>query len=227
MDREILTPLQAAFLSHFFATDVSRRFFLTGGTALAAFHLQHRLSKDLDLFTLDDDALQDADRVMGEVIQDLGLTIGRARRVEHFRQWHLVLPDEAPDHFLQVDMVREFGPQFGEREQAGVVIVDSVENIGVNKVNAILGRTASKDFVDLYFILQAGYDFQDLFAKARHKDPGLVEFFFAGALLQVNRLTILPEMIKPVELETIQAFFTEIANEMIDRLNPEQDPYTR
>ncbi|MBN1658702.1 MAG: nucleotidyl transferase AbiEii/AbiGii toxin family protein [Anaerolineae bacterium] len=227
MPNDILTPSQAAFLERFFATDVSRRFFLTGGTALAAFHLHHRLSHDLDLFTLDDDALDDVDRIMGDIIHDLGATVGRTRRVEHFRQFHLVLPGDGPEHTLQVDLVREFGPQFGQHQHVGSVIVDSVENIGVNKVNALLGRTASKDFVDLYFILQAGYDFQDLFAKAQKKDPGLVEFFFAGALLQVNKLTILPEMIKPVELETIQAFFTKIANEMIDRLNPEQDPYTK
>jgi len=108
----------------------------------------------------------------------------------------------------------------------GAITVDSLENIGANKVNAILGRTESKDFVDLYFILQAGYDFQDLFAKAQQKDSGLVEFFFGGALLQVNKLTTLPQMLKPIDWAAMQAFFTEIANEMIDNLSPEQRIYT-
>ena len=57
MANDFLTPMQYTFLQHFFNTDVGQRFFLTGGTALAAFHLHHRLSDDLDLFTLDDDAL--------------------------------------------------------------------------------------------------------------------------------------------------------------------------
>ncbi len=227
MASEVLTPLQAAFLERFFSTEASRRFFLTGGTALAAFHLHHRLSKDLDLFTLDDQALQDVDRIIDEIIRDLGCTIGRARRVEHFRQFHLVQQGDDPSRFLQVDLVREFGPQFGERQQVGLVTVDSVQNIGANKVNAILGRTESKDFVDLYFILQQGHDFQNLFAKARQKDPGLVEFFFAGALLQVNELTVLPHMLKPMDLATIQSFFTEIANKILDNLNPEQRIYTQ
>jgi hypothetical protein len=56
---------------------------------------------------------------------------------------------------------------------------------------------------------------------SQQKDPGLVEFFFAGALLQVNRLTLLPEMRKPLDLPTMQAFFITIANSMMDRLNPE------
>lgn len=32
-----LTPLQAAFLTRFFGTDTGQFFFLTGGTALAAY----------------------------------------------------------------------------------------------------------------------------------------------------------------------------------------------
>ena len=35
---EWLTPLQAGFLARFFATKAGQRFFLTGGTSLAAFH---------------------------------------------------------------------------------------------------------------------------------------------------------------------------------------------
>jgi predicted nucleotidyltransferase component of viral defense system len=227
MVSEILTPLQAAFLERFFSTQASQPFFLTGGTALAAFHLHHRLSKDLDLFTLDDGALDNADRIMAQVVQDLGCTIGRARRVEHFRQFHLVQPGDGPDRFLQIDLVREFGPQFGQRQQVGRISVDSLENIGANKVNAILGRTESKDFVDLFFILREGYSFQELFAMAQQKDPGLVEFFFAGALLQVNNLTVLPHMLKPIDLATIQSYFAEIANGLIDNLNPEQRLYSQ
>jgi hypothetical protein len=95
-----------------------------------------------------------------------------------------------------------------------------MENIGANKVTAILGRTDSKDFVDLYFILKAGYDFKKLFAMAQQKDMGLIEFYFAGALLQVNKLTRLPRMKKPLSLETLQDFFTSLANDILDKLNP-------
>ena len=49
MANERLTPLQSEFLTRFFATDTGQNFFLTGGTALAAFHLHHRVSVDLDL----------------------------------------------------------------------------------------------------------------------------------------------------------------------------------
>ncbi|MBI2352172.1 MAG: nucleotidyl transferase AbiEii/AbiGii toxin family protein [Deltaproteobacteria bacterium] len=48
--KDILSPLQWEFLSLFFQG--APPFFLTGGTALSAFYLQHRYSEDLDLFTL-------------------------------------------------------------------------------------------------------------------------------------------------------------------------------
>ena len=44
-----LTPLKRAFLDAFFAEN--RSFFLTGGSALGIFYLDHRRSYDLDLFT--------------------------------------------------------------------------------------------------------------------------------------------------------------------------------
>jgi hypothetical protein len=107
-----LTPLQAAFLTRFFGTDTGQFFFfLTGGTALAAFYLHHRLSVDLYLFTLDDLALRETDVLIPQLAADLGCRIGRARRTEHFRQF--LLEPEAGE-FLQIDLVRDFGPQYGE-----------------------------------------------------------------------------------------------------------------
>lgn len=45
-----LTALQAEVLGEFFRRE--QGFFLTGGAALAGFHLCHRETHDLDLFTL-------------------------------------------------------------------------------------------------------------------------------------------------------------------------------
>lgn len=45
-----LTALRREILDAFFQRE--RGFFLTGGAALAGFHLGHRTTDDLDLFTL-------------------------------------------------------------------------------------------------------------------------------------------------------------------------------
>jgi hypothetical protein len=214
---EWLTPLQAGFLTRFFATETGQRFFLTGGTALAAFHLHHRLSVDLDLFTLDDLALREAGILVPQLAADLRCSIGRARQTEHLCQF---LFESKTDQSLQVDLVRDFGPQYGQRSKYGDIIVDSVENIGANKLTAILGRTEPKDFVDLYFILHAGYDFDDLLAKAREKDLGLQPFFLAGALRQVRHLRYLPVTTPPLTPSELQTFILALADRLLDRLRP-------
>ena len=209
--------MQDAFLSRFFATDVRSLFFLTGGTALAAYYLHHRLSVNLDLFTLDDLALREATVLIPQLATDLGCRIDHARETEHFRQFLLEPKTASP---LQIDLVRDFGPQYGQHKEYGNVIVDSLENIGANKLAAILGRTEPKDFVDLYFILHSGQDFDDLLKKAREKDLGLQPFFLAGALRQVLHFQHLPTTTPPLALSELQAFIIALADQLLNQLRP-------
>lgn len=50
----LLSPLEQDILLAFFQLEEADEFVLTGGAALAEFYFQHRLSNDLDLFTLND-----------------------------------------------------------------------------------------------------------------------------------------------------------------------------
>lgn len=220
MTNDILSRLQKAFLQAFFATSIGQRFFLTGGSALAAFHLQHRLSDDLDLFTLDDQALEASVRPLEAIALGLGCELELTRVSQYFQQCFLKPPAQSPS--LKIDVVRDFSPQYGERSTREGIIVDSLDNIAANKIIAIFGRADIKDFVDLYFIIQAGYDLDQLFEKAREKYLGLTWFYFAGMLRQINRHTVLPHMLKPLELETLQVFYNDLAREIMSKLNPER-----
>ena len=220
MTNDVLNPLQKAFLQAFFATSVGQRFFLTGGSALAAFHLQHRFSDDLDIFTLDDQALEASVRPVETIALELNCELERTRVSQYFQQFFLKHPEQSVP--LKIDMVRDFGPQYGERFIREGIIVDSLDNIAANKVLAIFGRADIKDFVDLYLILQAGYDLDQLFEKARDKDLGLTWFYFAGMLRQINRHKVLPYMLKPLELETLQIFYNDLARKIMGRLSPER-----
>jgi hypothetical protein len=51
-------------------------FFLTGGAALAGFHLHHRTTKDLDLFTIEDLVDEGEQTIMG-IARDLGAEVER------------------------------------------------------------------------------------------------------------------------------------------------------
>ena len=59
-ESKALTALKRDFLIAFF--DRSQAFFLTGGSALGVFYLQHRRSYDLDFFTTEERDLSAAVR---------------------------------------------------------------------------------------------------------------------------------------------------------------------
>lgn len=220
MSSNILTPLQEDFLHAFFGSEIGPRFFLTGGTALAGFYLHHRLSVDLDLFTQDDLALQASIQPVDDIATALNCQLERTRVSQYFQQVFLKHPEQP--EALKVDMVRDFGPLYGERIVRDGVIVDALDNIAVNKVLAIFGRAAMKDFVDFYFLLQRGYNWRELFEKAQAKDPGLTLFYFAGMLRQVERHRVPPDMLVPLDLQDLQECFLSMAREIMSALNPEQ-----
>lgn len=189
----ILTPLQQEFLARFFAIPAGRYFYLTGDTALAAFYLHHRISLDLDLFTQDKTALN----AIVSPLLDIAAQIGGRLRLQRQSDYYLQAVLEREEIPVRVDLVCDVGPLFGEKRLCAGIVVDSLENIAVNKVTALLSRTESKDFVDLYFILQAGFRLEDLIRQAKQKDMGLTEFFLAHMMRRVTQVSP-PQMLKPL-----------------------------
>jgi|GEM_PF-143748 len=213
----ILTPLQEAFLTRFFTYDVGEQFFLTGGTALAAFYLGHRLSDDLDFFTVNDQAFDGLQAELGRLGRELDCGVATVVSTPAFRQ--VVLSTQRDDR-LKVDFVRDIETQFGARRRVGQVIVDSLLNIAVNKVTAVFGRGSIKDFVDLYLLLLQGYDLDELFQLAREKDQGFTPFFFAAMLRQVHHVSRLPVMRQPLDLAALVAFYDGLADRLLAKHRP-------
>ena len=99
-----LKPLQRAVLAAFFERE--GRFFLTGGGALAGFHLGHRETNDLDLFTTDD-ALEEGEAALGDAAAALGASLERVRTAPDFRRRVVRRAGES----VVVDLVRDRVPQ--------------------------------------------------------------------------------------------------------------------
>jgi len=215
--QSLLSPLQLEFLREFFSRQTGRRFFLTGGTALAEYYFRHRLSEDIDLFTTDDEGLNLARQEIRQIAAALNASLESTLSTPTFQRFELSRDDSPP---AKLDLVRDVDYQFGRHREVKPVIVDSLENIGASKVTAIFGRTESKDFVDLYFLLQAGQDFQTLVKYAKEKDAGLTEFWLAGMMRQVQKLKTLPTMLKPLDLDTVKTFFLALADEQFRNVQP-------
>lgn len=207
--------LQDTFLSAFYATRFAGDFYLTGGTALARFYFHHRESVDLDLFT--QHQTLDFAQVNQEIVllhKHLGLTLDKQIVTGTFLQY---IYKEG----LKVDLVKDIPVHFGQIKTEGVVRIDSIENIGSNKVLAIFGRTEAKDFIDLYFILkETEYTLDHLYTLATKKDVGLTEFYLAYAMDKVGEATNDPVMLKPYDREKATLFYKEMSKKLLLKIKP-------
>jgi len=219
-EAKILTPLQRDVLVAFFeGYPESQAFFLTGGSALAEFYLQHRYSDDLDIFTTIPEAFRQVDPIVRDIATRLSLRVRESRRVADFAQYFLE-GDAYPGAVLKIDCVRDINVQFGEKVKHGSVIVDSLIDITTNKICAILGRTEIKDFVDLYFLHREILPLAHVFPLAKRKHVGLEEYGWAQAFSRVRALAMLPRMIKPITLEELRTFFEAQAKQLLRGLSP-------
>jgi predicted nucleotidyltransferase component of viral defense system len=211
--------LQDRFLERFFAGPLSEHFYLTGGTALARFYFHHRESLDLDLFTNDfgQDFAQVNQAILG-ILHALELQITNQVVTDTFIQY--IVADQVGVS-LKVDLVKDVPVHFGEIGVKDGVRLDSLQNIGSNKVLAIFGRTDAKDFIDLYWILQhTDLKFDDLYRQAREKDLGLSELYLAYALQKVEKIRLFPRMIQPLLWEDMKVFFQALARALLERIKP-------
>lgn len=178
-------------------------FYLTGGTALAACYLNHRLSEDIDLFT---DAAFDAERVIAAVNRiSTNLRVKSSLTTIHERlRYDLAFPK---NELLKIDFVFYDFKHLDPVAMLGGLAIDSIADIAVNKLLALSQRTASKDFVDLYFLLKH-YTVWDLRQSVEHKfkldlDPWYLSALFAKA----EELTDMPIMKKKLTLDQLKKFF--------------------
>ncbi|MBI4056589.1 MAG: nucleotidyl transferase AbiEii/AbiGii toxin family protein [Elusimicrobia bacterium] len=220
MGNKVLTPLQERILGFLVKNRLPEQgYFLTGGTALAAFYFQHRLSDDLDFFTRKQESLEEDFKIQRNTLASAGFSVS----VRHVSSDGMVLFVDG----MKVEFHRDVPVRMAPEKTFDNLVVDSLEDISVNKVCAIAGRpmAESKDFCDLYFILKGSeYKLEYLLGRAKEKEAlfdgedGVM--VFANRLLEVKKLEKLPKMLKPLSLENLRQFFMPKAEDIIRRLRP-------
>jgi hypothetical protein len=213
----VLTRLQREFLSRFFAGPAGRSFYLTGGVALSEFYLQHRLSQDLDLFTQSQSAFETSAADLAVAAQQVGaddIHFPPLKPGDNLSRCFLTLHGE-PE--TKIDVAYDPPPYFGDVVlQTDGVRVDSLENLAVGKLLAVFGRAYPRDFVDLYFLLKSGVNFDRLVLLAKQKDLGFSEYFLGGMLEQVTKVESrdLPKLLKPLDLEDMKRTLVILAERL-------------
>lgn len=220
-DNPILTPYQLKILRLFFHSPLGKQFFLTGGTALAAFYLAHRLSKDLDLFTLEDFDTLLLEKIIAEIAAEAQATVETKVKTKSY--YEIYLNNQKANWLQRLDFVREQPVIFGKRQKVDFITVDSLENIASGKILTVYSRLEAKDYLDLYFIFkETDLNFFQLFEKTKQKDLGLDEFYFSDMIAQVESLKNYPKTLKPYSKKELNAFFLDLSNQLYQKIKPEE-----
>jgi hypothetical protein len=194
--RSRLTRFQSELLEAFFRQET--RFFLTGGGALAGYHLGHRETHDLDLFTLSP-FMEDGVRALRAAAAETGASWQDVRTAPEFRRILLSRGDES----VVVDLVIEHAEQLRpEKPLHGIVWVDPADEIFANKLCALLGRSEIRDLVDVRALEGLGLSLTDALAAGQRKDGGLTPAQLAWVLSQITigDAATLPAAVPPAEL---------------------------
>ena len=175
-----LDSFQQEVLAAFF--ERQQGFFLTGGAALVGFHLHHRTTLDLDLFTTDD-LLDDGEAALQEAARNLGATVEKLRTSSSFRRFLLQRAAES----VVVDLARDSTPQIDqEKTEIGGIRIDSPREIMANKLCTLLSRGEIRDLVDLRALEREGLGLEDHLLLAMQKDGGLTAGQLAWVLSQIE-----------------------------------------
>ena len=208
-----LTPFQQEVLAEFFRRE--RGFFLTGGGALAGFHLGHRETLDLDLFTTHG-AIDDGSRALADAARSLGAALEQLRSAPDFRRTLLTRGQES----VVVDLVFERVPQLVvEKPAIGDIRLDPPEEILANKLCTLLSRAELRDLVDVWALERAGYRIEDALPAASRKDGGLTPAQLAWVLSEVR----IGDDARPpggVDVPTLRAYLGDLVTRLTALARP-------
>lgn len=190
-DNRILTKQQKLFLQEFIKSDLRHAFSLTGGTALSAFYLEHRLSEDIDFFS--------SEKIPFYITEEFLKTLPFIEQITHTRLFdrnifNLKLKDNTS---LKVEFTYYPLKKIEEPVAVDNLLIDSFLDIVVNKLCAIVDRIDAKDYVDVYCAIKnADLSIEELIALAEKK----CEIKGIKHILK-NRLMEIPEGIEKLPLK--------------------------
>ena len=190
------------------------RYYLAGGTALAEFYLKHRLSEDLDLFTEKSEVNPlVAARFFERYRKHLGIVKTDTRQVFGLHSFFLHFSDEG---ILKVDFNYYPFPRIEKGILFNKLQIESVYDIGVDKVHTIALKPRARDYIDLYFIIhQYNYSFHDLLMQAKAKfDWDITPIQVGSRLVEASEMSDYPHMVKQIEHTEWKSFFLQEAKKL-------------
>ena len=204
-----LAEEQLRTLGRLASLDIAQRIYLAGGTAVA-FHLAHRSSFDIDLFTRSRDESLDGLYVALHQAADRIEVIGRTEVTLRLRL-----------DGLAVDVVQYPYPLLAPPSDGPADFpVAGLLDLAAMKLAAIARRGLRRDFWDLYAILQTGMTLRDAadayLARFGLAEPDLYHVMRALTYFDdAERDPVLPEGLTAAAWERFKEFFSAEAPSLL------------
>lgn len=210
MGQEILTSAQKRVIEAVGSENTLAGFYLSGGTALAAYYFQHRFSDDLDFFTFDD-----PDKIFLHAFAGKLKTVIKAENFVYKPLYDRnIFTFSFNDEKLKVEFTKYPFVQLENPSIKDGIKVDSLRDASANKLMAMIDRFDPKDFADLFFIFKES-GMEEVRNDAEKKFGARIEDITLGSeLMKAVRIAALPKMVKEVSLSEIKTFFTQKAKEL-------------
>ncbi len=178
-------------------SDILKDAYLAGGTA-AALQIGHRISMDFDFFTPKDFVPKEFSTALSKLGSfdedqaDKGTVLGKFKGVSFslfIYKYPLIFP---PIKYLSLDIA-------------------DIRDIAAMKIDAIATRGAKRDFIDLYFIGQSGYQLEqllDIYDK-KYKNLATAKMHIVKSLIYFDDAESdeMPKMLKKVAWEDVKKYF--------------------
>lgn len=215
MGKTILSPKQSHFLELVASEpSITSRFYFTGGTALAEFHLQHRKSEDIDLFSENEEVNPVVvEAFLKKVSSKISVTKIKRNQMLGLVSYKMAYNDgeELKVDFNYYPFLRiQKGKKFKNLD------VDSLPDIAANKIHTMFMKPRARDFIDLYFIFKsAKYDLNQVILDAKAKfDWHIDPIVLSSQFLKVGEVGDLPQMLVPFNQQEMEMFFLQKAKEL-------------
>ena len=217
MGKTILTPKQLNFLELVkIEPQITKTFYLTGGTALSEFYLQHRLSEDLDFFTEENEVDQKlVEAYLKKISSKLSIEEIKRTVFMGLFSYTLIFRDNSK---LKVDFNYYPFPRIEKGTKYGNLSIDSLRDIAANKVHTLFVKPRDRDYLDLYFIMKnSDFELKKLILDAKAKfDWDIDRLTLVSQLLRVKEIEVLetPKLLAPFNKKQMDDFFVNEADKL-------------
>jgi predicted nucleotidyltransferase component of viral defense system len=192
--------------------EVLSSFYLTGGTALGRFYLNHRFSEDLDFFVNRSDTFRSEVKNIEKVLQNkFSLLKNQSIVFDDYVRFYI----EDENISLKIEFVNDIAYRCGVPKSYKYGLIDTPLNILANKLTTVVGRDEPKDVFDICVLAQHYmFNWPQVFGEAKNK--AIINEIDVEQRIKsfpVNLFQKVDWHILPVDLDSVNEAIQTIAND--------------